>query len=124
MIALRAYGVASDSDAGQAVPFFLQPTLGGSRTLRGFREFRFRDVNAALLTAEYRWEAWIGLDMALFVDFGKVFADHADVGDLDDYRTTYGIGFRFNTAEGVFFRVDVAKSSEGFKTYLTFDHVF
>ena len=51
------------------------PTLGGSTTLRGFSEFRFRDRNAFLINAEYRWEAFSGLDMALFGDWGDVATD-------------------------------------------------
>ena len=47
------------------------PDLGGARRLRGFREFRFRDRNSVLATAEYRWEAWWLLDMAVFVDGGN-----------------------------------------------------
>ena len=43
-LALRAEGSFTDADTGQTVPFYLQPTLGGARNLRGFREFRFRDT--------------------------------------------------------------------------------
>ena len=63
-IALRAAAVFTDASTGQDVPFFYQPTLGGARALRGFREFRFRDRDALILSAEYRWEAWWALDGA------------------------------------------------------------
>ena len=72
MLALRAIGAFTDADGGQSVPFYLQPTLGGHRDLRGFRESRFRDQNTLLLGAEYRWQAWWALDGALFVDAGTV----------------------------------------------------
>lgn len=124
VVAVRAHTMLTDADSGEAVPFFLQPDLGGNDTLRGFPQRRFRAPNSVLLTAEYRWEAWIGLDMALFVDTGKVFDDRSDIVDLDDYEIAYGLGFRFNTAEGVFLRTDIAKSSEGLKAYFVFDHVF
>ena len=64
VLALRANAVITDADAGQAVPFYYMPTLGGGERLRGFRERRFRDRNSLLLSAEYRWEAWWALDMA------------------------------------------------------------
>ena len=51
VLALRATGVITDPEAGHQVPFYYQPTLGGKNTLRGFREFRFRDRNSLLLTA-------------------------------------------------------------------------
>ena len=43
VLAFRAIGAFTDADGGQSVPFYLQPTLGGHRDLRGFRESRFRD---------------------------------------------------------------------------------
>ena len=70
------------------------------------------------LNAEYRWEAFSGLDMALFYGLGKV---APSVGDLElsrSRRTRYGIGFRFNTYKSVLFRVDIgfggAKASSYF----------
>jgi hypothetical protein len=50
-LALRAAAAFTDPGAGQDVPFFYQPTLGGGQQLRGFREFRFRDRNSLVLTA-------------------------------------------------------------------------
>ena len=42
--------------------------------LRGYPSWRFRDRNRLLLTGEYRWTAGQFVDMALFVDAGKVAA--------------------------------------------------
>ena len=71
----RAIAYVLDSPSGNTVPFYAMPTLGGSTTLRGFSEFRFRDTNAFMLNAEYRWEAFSGMDMALFSDWGNVAPD-------------------------------------------------
>ena len=46
VIAVRAYVSTSDADAGQTMPFYLMPYLGGRDTLRGFREYRFRGPHA------------------------------------------------------------------------------
>src|SRR5262245_13954012 len=51
-IALHAAATFTDPRAGQEVPFYFEPTLGGAQALRGFREFRFRDRNSMLVTAE------------------------------------------------------------------------
>ena len=123
VIALRASAVLTHADAGNEVPFYYQPTLGGKQTLRGFREFRFRDRNSLLLTAEYRWEAWWALDPALFVDAGKVASRRNDL-DLSDLEVSYGIGFRFHSTNSFILRLDLAKSREGFIPFLRFDHVF
>ena len=123
VIALRASAVVTDADTGNDVPFYFQPTLGGKQTLRGFREFRFRDRNSLLFTAEYRWEAWWALDPALFVDAGKVASRRNDL-DLSDLEVSYGIGFRVHSTNSFIMRFDLAKSREGFMPFLRFDHVF
>ena len=122
-LALRAAAVLTDADAGQEVPFYFQPTLGGSQELRGFREFRFRDRNSLLLTAEYRWEAWWALDGALFVDAGTVAANRRDLS-LRDLDLSYGIGFRVHSNSAFAARLDLAFSREGFIPLLRFEHVF
>jgi hypothetical protein len=121
VIALRAFASISD---GQEVPFFFQPTLGGPDDLRGFRRFRFRDRNALLLQAEYRWEIFTAVDGAIFYDAGTVAPRREDLS-LDNLESDYGIGFRFGTANGVFLRVEGAFGSTGGKHFvLRFGHVF
>ena len=122
-LAFRATGVFTDAEAGNQVPFYYQPTLGGAQELRGFREFRFRDQNSLLLTAEYRWEAWWALDGALFVDAGKVAASRHDLS-FRDLDVSYGIGFRFHSNDAFVARLDLARSREGFIPLLRFEHVF
>ena len=123
MIALRANLVMTDFSVGEAVPFYYMPTLGGGEKLRGFRESRFRDLNSLLLTAEYRWKAWWVLDMALFMDAGKVTFDHADL-HFKDLEASYGFGLRFHSSDALVLRVDLAFSREGFIPLFRFRHVF
>ena len=66
VIAARLFVSTSDTSAGQTMPFYFMPTLGGNETLRGFREYRFRAPHAILAQGEYRWEIWSGFDAALF----------------------------------------------------------
>jgi len=122
-IALRAEAVFTDADSDQSVPFYLQPTLGGARDLRGFREFRFRDRNAVLVGAEYQWEAWWALDIAVFADAGTV-AQKGNQLTLNSMEATYGVGFRFHSNRALVGRLDLAFSREGFVPLLRFDHVF
>ena len=123
VLALRANVVISEANEGQEVPFYYMPTLGGGEKLRGFREFRFRDNDSLLLSAEYRWEAWWPLEMALFVDAGKVFPEHEDL-DFHDLDVGYGIGFRFHSRDAIAFRLDLARSREGFFPLFRYSHVF
>ncbi len=124
VIALRLAASTSDTEAGQTMPFFFMPTLGGNETLRGFREYRFRAPHAILAQAEYRWEIWSGLDGALFYDAGKVADQRSDL-NFKDLESDYGVGFRFNTNSGVMFRVDAAfGSKDGNHLYIVVGGVF
>jgi len=123
VVALHAAVVVTDADAGQQVPFYYQPTLGGSQQLRGFREFRFRDQNSLVMSAEYRWEASWMLDAAVFVDAGKVAARRSDL-NLRDLDASYGVGLRVHSNSAFVARLDLAFSREGFIPLLRFEHVF
>ena len=124
VIATRLFVSTSDTSAPQVMPFFFMPTLGGNDTLRGFREYRFRGPHAILAQAEYRWEIWSGFDGAIFYDAGKV-ADRRSDLNFKDLESDYGIGFRFNTNNGVIFRVDTAfGSNDGKHLYIVVGGIF
>jgi hypothetical protein len=111
VFALRGYSSLARPDAGSRVPFYLQDTLGGPRTLRGFADFRFRAPAAALVSAEYRWEAIPALELAVFEDAGRVGDGLSDLSH-GKLRTSSGAGLRLKRADAVLFRLDVAKSPE------------
>ena len=117
MLALRFRTSHSTTQSGQFVPFYLMETLGGAGTLRGFREYRFRDARNMLINAEYRWEVWTHVDFALFYDAGKVFAE-ASAFDLHDLKSAYGFGVRGHAFGDTVLRIDVARSNEGIKLHI------
>lgn len=124
VIALRVQLLTTTATEGHEVPFYFRPSLGGSTSLRNVSDFRYRDRNVFATTIEYRWEAFSGLDMALFSDFGSVATRLGDL-DLGDLPAAYGIGLRFNTYKAVFLRLDVATGGEeGLRTFLKFSKVF
>ena len=123
VIALRGQVRTTDLDSGQQVPYFLLPGLGGSTTLRGYPDGRFRDRHALLLSGEYRWIPGRILDMALFVDAGKVAARRGDL-DLEDLRTSYGIGARFHAPAATVLRTEAAHGREGFRFHFAFGKSF
>jgi outer membrane protein assembly factor BamA len=123
VVVLRAKTTLTQAADGNDVPFFMQPTLGGSEDLRGYTESRFRDRNLIVFNGEYRWEAFSGLDLALFADAGKVGPKAGDLS-FSGMKTAAGIGFRFNTEKSVFLRVDVGASQEGPRVFVKFGHVF
>jgi outer membrane protein assembly factor BamA len=120
----RLQSAAVDEGAGQQVPFYFKPTMGGSTSHRGFNDYRFRDDAVMYFNAEYRWEAFSGLDMALFSDWGTV---ASNVGRLKmaALENAYGIGFRFNTYKSVLFRVDIGLGGgEGTQYFVKFSKAF
>jgi len=123
VVVLRARSNLSYIRAGQVVPFYLQPTLGGADDLRGFRNFRYYDNNSLLANAEYRWEVAPVLDVALFGDAGKVFSRPADIS-LANLQTDAGFGLRFKSRGAVVFRIDTGFSREGFQIWFKFSPPF
>lgn len=124
VFAARFRLMATTARDGHDVPFYFRPTVGGSDSLRSVGDFRYRERNAAIVNFEYRWEAFSGLDMALFSDFATVSPEFAGL-EFADIRGAYGIGFRFNTYKAVFLRLDIgAGGSDGIRTFLKFSKAF
>jgi hypothetical protein len=112
VLAGHVWLVASDTaDAGQ-VPFYLQPSLGGHNTLRGYSNYRFHDRNLVVLNLESRFALFTHVDAALFADAGSV---APRVSDLTLDRTSFGIGLRMHSQRTTFARFDVAHGAEGWK---------
>jgi hypothetical protein len=112
IVAVRGWLVASDTDEGQVVPFYLEPSLGGNNTLRGYSDYRFHDRHLLLINIETRFALMTHMDAAFLFDTGNV---AARVGDLNLDRRSYGGGVRFHTRRSTFARFDVAHSDEGWR---------
>ncbi len=121
--ALRGKATFTESDGKQTTPFYLQPVLGGSDDLRGFRPFRFSDRNKVVYNAEYQWEIFAGLDGALFFDAGRVMPRRSLLA-FSQLETSAGFGLRFNANNATFIRVDVGFSHEGFQVWFKFNDAF
>lgn len=114
----------SETREGQRAPFYLMETLGGSNirgddTLRGFRDYRFRDRNYLLVQTEYLRRLYGPIDLILFYDFGKV-APSISRFDEGRMRHTYGAGIVVvpRQLDNILFRFYVALGSgEGSHTY-------
>jgi AAA family ATP:ADP antiporter len=123
VLAFRGLASTTDTAAGHDVPYALMPELGGSHTLRGFSSWRFRDNHRMLLTGEYRWTAGSLVDMAVFVDAGKVAARRADL-NFHDLKVSHGFGLRLHTPNTTFTRIEIARSSEGTSLIFSFSPSF
>jgi outer membrane protein assembly factor BamA len=112
VIDLSVRASTTDARARNGVPFFLMPTLGGGRELRGYSSYRFRDRHSLVGTAEYRWYVQEYVEMAVFYDAGKVVRRKGDL-DFTGLKSNVGIGLRFHTPGTTVLRLEVARSTEG-----------
>jgi hypothetical protein len=106
-------GLATASYLGSAssVPFYFQPTLGGTDingvdTLRGLLDFRLRAPNRVLLQTQFDHHLWSFIGISGFYDLGKVAADPGDLG-LSHLRHDFGVGAFFKIQNKVVVRTSV-----------------
>jgi hypothetical protein len=123
VLALRGRAVLTETAAGQDVPFYLLPSLGGSTTLRGFLDYRFQDRDLLLFNAEYRWPLFRALDGALFYDAGTV-GPSTHALSVRNAHTDYGVGVRLHSTRRTLVRLDVARSNEGYRALFSFTAPF
>ena len=116
VIALHGASSLTTTNNTQQVPFYLQPTLGGPDTLRGYRFNRFYGDNSTLVSAEYRWDVSPILQMVAFADGGKVF-NRWEQWNFHDIETDVGFGLRFRGRTKVVFSFDTGFSHEGFQIW-------
>jgi hypothetical protein len=111
-LAFHGWGVFSDTSAGNKVPFYMLPSLGGQNTLRGYYDYRFHDRNMLVASAESRWALFSHVDAAAFFDAGNV---SPTVSGLDLRKTSWGGGLRVHTPMSTLTRLDIAHSVEGWQ---------
>ncbi|BCS31163.1 hypothetical protein TBR22_A03630 [Luteitalea sp. TBR-22] len=112
VLSLRTRVETTHPATGDAVPFFLLPSLGGGDTLRGFTSWRFRDRHSLLLSAEWRVMVNRFIEVAAFGDAGKVVSETRRL-DLQELESDFGLGVRLHGVRSTFLRVDLARSHEG-----------
>jgi outer membrane protein assembly factor BamA len=123
VLALRGI-LAFDSTPGDGrVPFFLERTLGGARTLRSFAQYRFRGPKMYTISAEYRCAVKGPFELAAFYDGGRVWGGPAEMG-TPGFASSYGAGLRIKSKDDVLVRIDTAHGSEGTRVNLSFGYSF
>ncbi len=117
VLALRAGLLVDNADRNHTVPFFMQRSLGGSHTLRGFDSFRWRGEEIMLYQAEYRWEPLPFWDLDAFVEAGAVGGPVEDLS-FSNLELDWGLGTRFKTYRDVVLRFEIAFSRETTRYYI------
>jgi outer membrane protein assembly factor BamA len=116
---LAVRGLVSSDLTGDngATPFYLQQSLGGGETLRGFHSYRFPEQALAHVSAEYRWRAHRYVEVAPFVDIGTVGPALSRLS-LGSVKMSPGVGIRGRSSRRVLARLDWAYGSEGHRIVL------
>lgn len=84
-LGVRLFISESIAPSGHVVPFYFQPTLGGSdinanQSLSSYQDFRFRAPNVLLLRGSFEHSIWnLPLGFAFMVDEGKVGLTRGDI---------------------------------------------
>ncbi|HLG57485.1 MAG TPA: BamA/TamA family outer membrane protein [Vicinamibacterales bacterium] len=112
VLAMHGWLVASQTADDESVPLYLEPSLGGHNTLRGYSDFRFHDRNLLVVNLEARLALFRHVDAVVFADAGNV---APRVSDLNVDKRSYGVGWRMHSRESTFARLDVARGDEGWK---------
>ncbi len=103
----------------EPIPFYLNPRIGGSTTLRGFALDRFYGRNMIFLSLEYRYAIHPNFEFQILHDAGQIFDHTAELGALTWHRMN-GIGLRYKTETGTAFRIEIARSVEGVAVQISF----
>jgi hypothetical protein len=112
VVALRLLASNDFTGTRGSTPFYLQATLGGGETLRGYHSYRFRDQAMVHGTVEYRWRVHRFVEVAPFLDMGTVGPGFADLA-WGSLKASPGIGVRIRTNRRAIGRLDWARSPEG-----------
>ena len=118
ILAARLLASADVTARGQGVPYYLQQTLGGTNSLRGYTSYRLRGERLVHATVESRWQIHHRLDVVPFVDAGAVGRSPIDQG-LHGVIVSPGIGLRVKHKGRSVGRLDLARGREG--TRVSFD---
>jgi hypothetical protein len=95
-IGVRLLISESMNSASSVVPFYFQPTLGGSDingapSLSSYQDYRFRAPNILLLRESFEHSIWGPFGFTFRADQGKVALTRGDVG-FDHLKHSFGAG--------------------------------
>jgi len=95
-IGVRLLLSESATSSANSVPFYFQPTLGGSdingQTMLGsYQDYRFRAPNLLLLNGSFEHSVWGPFGFAFTADQGKVEINRSDIG-FDHLKHSFAAG--------------------------------
>ena len=86
-------------------PWSMLASVGGSRTMRGYYEGRYRDKNAVDVTVELRQHIWHRNSAVVWVGAGSVFPEFKNLQSRE-ILPNFGVGYRWEFKKNVNVRLD------------------
>ena len=108
------------SQGSDSAPFYLQSTLGGSKTLRGLGSYRLRGPIVVAGSTEYRFRAHKRIELAGFVDLGSATRSIRALAS-DTVVVTPGAGIRILSKTKRIVRIDWGVGPDGHRFIFTVD---
>jgi outer membrane protein assembly factor BamA len=111
------------------VPFYEQPKLGSSKTVRGLSPARERGEGQTLINTELRWRQLalsqrynVNCGLVLFTDIGQIYK-RTDGPSLNDWQLGFGGGLRIFWYSTIM-RLDYGKTKNHQSLYMRFAQTF
>jgi outer membrane protein assembly factor BamA len=110
--------------AGDTIPIYEYPFLGGKDTMRGYTMNRWRDRASVLVDLEYRFPLFYEwFQTAVFYETGKVGSALSGLG-ADNWVSDHGFGLHFILGGNVVVRGDLGFGQEGTNAYFFYNQAF
>ena len=138
-LALRVFSELKEPKGGSLIPFYNLSRLGGRSYVRGYSNFRFYGENTLLSSLEFRRTVLTqkedrGFDVVVFADAGQAWGDNRSFADpavrLNDrfdnsnWRSSMGVGAQYRFSKAFAFRLDLGRSNEATKIYVSLSRGF
>lgn len=119
LVGLAGFQLNRPFGGSDPIPFYLQPHIGGSSTLRGYGLDRFYGPGLIMASLEYRIRVHPNIQFYPFFDEGQIFERTSDLRWLDWHRN-YGFGIRIRSRTGTILTTEFGWGGEGTQFHLLF----
>lgn len=122
-LVMRVFATGVRPDAGNDVPYYHTPTLGGAYMVRGLANYRFRDRNVVFTNVEYHYELNAFMTGVVFYDAGTVAPTFKGLA-IDNIQWDWGFGVRFGFMGMGTMRTEMSFGAEGPRFVFKFNDIF
>ncbi len=138
-LALRSRAEFKNAKGGSQIPFYNLSYLGGREYVRGYDSYRFRGNNVLIFSTELRRTVYKntdhrGVDVFAFGDSGQAWGDGRSTTDAtvlanqhmnsSNWRSGAGGGVQYRHSPSLAARLELGRSNEGVRMYISMTRGF